>query len=169
MANLEDIGQNFKDFNTLNDKGMPTIIQNWGNELIAQMRNNLTQNKSNATSQLLQSMIGRVDTPPTGYNLIVSMLDYYVNVEEGQKAGTKVAQKDIYTWIQNKADIQSKIISKSPDRIAATRSLAYVITRKIYREGTQAKPFIRPALKQVTTDVLSKRISKYIVESLTGE
>ena len=168
MANLEDIGQNFKDFNTLNDKGIPSIIQNWGNELIAQMRNNLTQNKSNASSQLLQSMIGRVDTPPTGYNLIVSMLDYYINVEEGQKAGTKVAQKDIYTWIQNKADIQSKIISKSPDRIAATRSLAYVITRKIYREGTQAKPFIRPALKQVTTDVLSKRISKYIVESLTG-
>jgi hypothetical protein len=169
MATLEDIGKNFKDFTPSDNDGVTRIIQNWGNELIAQMRNNLTQNKSNATSQLLQSMIGRVDTPPTGYNLIVSMIDYYVNVEEGQKAGTKVAQKDIYTWIQNKADIQSKIISKSPDKIAATRSLAYVITRKIYREGTQAKPFIRPALKQVTTDVLSKRISKYIVDSLTGE
>jgi hypothetical protein len=169
MANLENIGQRFKEFDTLNDKGIPSIIQNWGNELIAQMRNNLTKNKSNASSQLLQSMIGEVTTPPTGYNLVVSMLDYYVNVEEGQKPGTKVAQKNIYKWIENKADIQNRIISKSPDRIAATRSLAYVITRKIFREGTQAKPFIRPALKQVTTDVLSKRISKYIVESLTGE
>ena len=168
METLDTIGGRFSEFNPIENKGINAIIQNWGNELIAQMRNNLTQNKSNATSQLLQSMIGRVDTPPTGYNLIVSMLDYYVNVEEGQKAGTKVAQKDIYKWIQNKADIQSKIISKSPDRIAATRSLAYVITRKIYREGTQAKPFIQPALKQVTTDVLSKRISKYIVDSLTG-
>jgi len=168
MATLEDIGKNFKDFTPSDNDGVNRIIQNWGNELITQMRNNLTQNKSNASGQLLQSMIGRVDTPPTGYNLIVSMLDYYVKVEEGQKAGTKVAQKDIYKWIQNKADIQSKIISKSPDRIAATRSLAYVITRKIYREGTQAKPFIQPALKQVTTDVLSKRISKYIVDSLTG-
>ena len=168
MATLDTIGKNFKDFTPSDNDGVTRIIQNWGNELITQMRNNLTQNKSNASGQLLQSMIGRVDTPPTGYNLIVSMLDYYVKVEEGQKAGTKVAQKDIYKWIQNKADIQSKIISKSPDRIAATRSLAYVITRKIYREGTQAKPFIQPALKQVTTDVLSKRISKYIVDSLTG-
>lgn len=169
MANLNDIGQNFKDFQTLNGKGIPSIIQNWGNELIAQMRNNLTQNKSNASSNLLQSMIGKVTTPSTGYDLIVSMEDYYINVEDGQKPGTKVAQKNIYEWIQNKADIQSRIISKSPDKIAATRSLAYVITRKIFREGTQAKPFIRPALKQVTTEVLSKRISKYIVESLTGK
>ena len=169
MANLEDIGNNFKEFNTLNEKGIPNIIQNWGNELIAQMRNNLTKNKSNASNQLLQSMIGKVTTPPTGYDLTVSMEDYYISVEDGQKPGTKVAQKNIYEWIENKADIQSKIISKSPDKIAATRSLAYVITRKIFREGTQAKPFIRPALKQVTTEVLSKRISKYIVESLTGE
>ena len=169
MANLEDIGNNFKEFNTLNEKGIPNIIQNWGNELIAQMRNNLTKNKSNASNQLLQSMIGKVTTPPTGYDLTVSMEDYYISVEDGQKPGTKVAQKNIYEWIENKADIQSKIISKSPDKIAATRSLAYVITRKIFREGTEAKPFIRPALKQVTTEVLSKRISKYIVESLTGE
>lgn len=169
MANLNDIGNNFKEFNTLNEKGIPNIIQNWGNELIAQMRNNLTKNKSNASSNLLQSMIGKVTTPPTGYDLTVSMEDYYINVEDGQKPGTKVAQKNIYEWIQNKSDIQNRIISKSPDKIAATRSLAYVITRKIFREGTQAKPFIRPALKQVTTEVLSKRISKYIVESLTGE
>jgi hypothetical protein len=169
MATLEDIGKNFKEFTPSYNDGVPRIIQNWGNELIAQMRNNLTQNKSNASSQLLQSMIGKVTTPSTGYDLTVSMEDYYVNVEDGQKPGTKVAQKNIYEWIQNKADIQSKIISKSPDRIAATKSLAYVITRKIYREGTQAKPFIRPALNQVTTDVLSKRISKYIVDSLTGE
>lgn len=168
MANLNDIGQNFKDFQTLNDKGIPSIIQNWGNELIAQMRNNLTQNKSNASSNLLQSMIGKVTTPPTGYDLTISMEDYYISVEDGQKPGTKVAQKNIYEWIQNKADIQSKIISKSPDKIAATKSLAYVITRKIFRVGTEARPFIRPALKQVTTEVLSKRISKYIVESLTG-
>lgn len=169
MANLEDIGQNFKDFETLNDKGIPSIVQNWGNELIAQMRNNLTKNKSNASNQLLQSMIGKVTIPPTGYDLTVSMEDYYINVEDGQKAGTKVAQKNIYEWIQNKADIQSKIISKSPDRIAATKSLAYVITRKIHREGTKAKPFASPALKQVTTQTLATRISEYIVESLTGK
>jgi hypothetical protein len=35
------------------------------------------------------------------------------------------------------ADIQVECISKSADRIAATRSLAYVIAKKIGREGTK--------------------------------
>lgn len=173
MANLEDIGNNFKEFNTLNEKGIPNIIQNWGNELIAQMRNNLTKNKSNASSNLLQSMIGKVTTPPTGYHLGVSMEDYWFYVENGRKptqaGGDGQLYKNIYEWIQNKADIQSKIISKSPDRIAATKSLAYVITRKIHREGTTARPFASPALKQVTTQTLATRISEYIVDSLTGD
>ena len=173
MPNLEDIGKGFKEFDTLNDKGISNIIQNFGNELIAQMRNNLTKNKSNASSQLLQSMIGEVTTPPTGYNLSIMMQDYWFYVENGRKptqgGGNGQLYKNIYEWIQNKADIQSKIISKSPDTIAATKSLAYVITRKIHREGTKARPFASPALKQVTTQTLATRISEYIVKSLTGE
>ena len=164
---LEDLGSNFNEFQPLNDKGIISIVQNWGNELIKQLQNNLLKNKTNASNSLSQSINPKITQPQGGYNLTVQMLDYYINVEEGQKAGTKVKQKDLIEWIQNKKDIQSRIISKSPDKIAATRSLAYVIQRKIYREGTTAKPFISPALKQVTTATLAKRISTYIVDSLT--
>ena len=173
MANLNDIGQNFKDFQTLNNKGIPSIIQNWGNELIKQLQNNLLKNKSNASSSLSQSITPEITQPATGYNLSIMMQDYWFYVENGRKptqgGGNGQLYKNIYEWIQNKADIQSKIISKSPDRIAATKSLAYVITRKIHREGTQAQPFASPALKQVTTQTLATRISEYIVDSLTGE
>ena len=173
MANLNDIGQNFKDFQTLNNKGIPSIIQNWGNELIKQLQNNLLKNKSNASSSLSQSITPEITEPATGYNLSIMMQDYWFYVENGRKptqgGGNGQLYKNIYEWIQNKADIQSKIISKSPDRIAATKSLAYVITRKIHREGTKARPFASPALKQVTTQTLATRISEYIVESLTGE
>ena len=167
MLTLEDVRKNAENLNPLDDKGIIAIVQNWGNELIKQLQNNLLKNKTNASNSLSQSIDPKITQPQGGYNLTVQMLDYYINVEEGQKAGTKVKQKDLIEWIQNKKDIQSRIISKSPDKIAATRSLAYVIQRKIYREGTTAKPFISPALKQVTTATLAKRISTYIVDSLT--
>jgi hypothetical protein len=173
MATLDTIGGRFSEFNPVENKGINAIIQNWGNELIKQLQNNLLKNKSNASSSLSQSITPQVTTPATGYNLSIMMQDYWFYVENGRKptqgGGSGQLYKNIYEWIQNKADIQSKIISKSPDRIAATKSLAYVITRKIHREGTQARPFASPALKQVTTQTLATRISKYIVESLTGE
>lgn len=173
MPNLEDIGKNFKDFTPSNNDGVTRIIQNWGNELIKQLQNNLLKNKSNASSSLSQSITPEISQPATGYNLSIMMQDYWFYVENGRKptqgGGNGQLYKNIYEWIQNKADIQSKIISKSPDRIAATKSLAYVITRKIHREGTKARPFASPALKQVTTQTLATRISEYIVESLTGE
>jgi hypothetical protein len=173
MATLDSIGKNFKDFTPSDNDGVSRIIQNWGNELIKQLQNNLLKNKSNASSSLSQSITPEITQPATGYNLSIMMQDYWFYVENGRKptqgGGSGELYKNIYEWIQNKADIQSKIISKSPDRIAATKSLAYVITRKIHREGTKAKPFVSPALKQVTTQTLATRISEYIVDSLTGE
>ena len=73
--------------------------------------------------------------------------------------------KNIYEWIQNKRPVQQKI-AQSPDRIAATKSLAYVIARKIGQKGTKAQPFVTPSLKQVTTQTLAQRIGRYIADTL---
>ena len=171
MATLEDIGKNFSDFQPQGDDGILRIIQNWGNELIKQLQNNLLKKKngssSNASGALSQSITPEVKAQQKGYNLSVMMEDYWFYVEEGRRSGKTPPIKNIYEWIQNKREIQSKFISKSTDRIAATKSLAYVIARKIGREGTRAKPFVSPALKQVTTQTLAKRISEHIVETLT--
>jgi hypothetical protein len=173
MATLDSIGKNFKDFTPSDNDGVSRIIQNWGNELIKQLQNNLLKNKSNASSSLSQSITPEITQPATGYNLSIMMQDYWFYVENGRKptqgGGSGELYKNIYEWIQNKRDLQVNVISKSPDRIAATKSLAYVITRKIHREGTKARPFVSPALKQVTTQTLATRISKYIVDSLTGD
>jgi len=167
MATLEDIGGKFKDFQPDADDGILRIIQNWGNELIKQLQNNLLKNKSNASSSLSQSIEPELKAQQKGYNLSIMMEDYWFYVEEGRRAGKTPPIKNIYDWIENKREIQSKFISKSTDTIAATKSLAYVIARKIGREGTRAKPFVSPALKQVTTQTLAKRISQHIVETLT--
>lgn len=166
---LEQIGKEYSDFNPSTDDGILRIVQNWGNELIAQMQNRLRSNKTNASSSLSQSIEPQIKGTQSGYRLTVLMQDYWFYVENGRKptksGGNGELYKNIYEWIQNKREIQMKI-SQSPDRIAATKSLAYVITRKIHREGTKAQPFVIPSLKKVTTQTLADRIAKYIAGNL---
>ena len=166
---LESIGKEYSDFNPSSDDGILRIVQNWGNELIAQMQNRLRANKTNASSSLSQSIEPQIKGTQSGYRLTVLMQDYWFYVENGRKptkgGGNGELYKNIYEWIRYKTPMQQKI-AQSPDRIAATKSLAYVITRKIHREGTKAQPFVTPSLKQVTTQTLAQRIGTYIADTL---
>jgi len=166
---LESIGKEYSDFNPSADDGILRIVQNWGNELIAQMQNRLRANKTNASSSLSQSIEPQIKGTQSGYRLTVLMQDYWFYVENGRKptkgGGNGELYKNIYEWIRYKRPMQQKI-AQSPDRIAATKSLAYVITRKIHREGTKAQPFVTPSLKQVTTQTLAQRIGRYIADTL---
>ena len=175
MLTLEQLGDRFSDWGSVSQRGIPEIIQNWGNQRIKALQNNLLKKRNGynsvASGKLYQDISGDVSTTPQGYNLSIKMQDYYFWVENGRKptqgGGNGELYKNIYEWITNKADLQSKVISKSKDKIAATKSLAYVITRKIHEKGTKARPFIAPAQKQVPTDILAKRISEFIIDSLT--
>lgn len=165
LDDLEKFGEKNRAFNPSEDDGILRIVQNWGNELIAQMQNRLRINKTNATSSLSQSIEPQIKGTQSGYRLTVLMQDYWQYVEEGRKPGKMPPIKNIYEWIRYKRPMQEKI-SQSPDRIAATKSLAYVIARKIGQKGTKAQPFVTPSLKQVTTQTLAQRIGRYIADTL---
>jgi len=165
LDDLEKFGDKNRAFNPSEDDGILRIVQNWGNELIAQMQNRLRINKTNATSSLSQSIEPQITGTQSGYRLTVLMEDYWQYVEEGRRAGKMPPIKNIYEWIRYKRPIQDKI-QQSPDKIAATKSLAYVIARKIGQKGTKAQPFVTPSLKQVTTQTLAQRIGRYIADTL---
>ena len=165
LDDLEKFGDKNRAFNPSEDDGILRIVQNWGNELIAQMQNRLRINKTNATSSLYESINPEIKGTQRGYRLTVLMEDYWQYVEEGRRAGKMPPIKNIYEWIRYKRPMQEKI-QQSPDKIAATKSLAYVIARKIGQKGTKAQPFVTPSLKQVTTQTLAQRIGKYIADTL---
>jgi len=165
LDDLEKFGDKNRAFNPSEDDGILRIVQNWGNELIAQMQNRLRINKTNATSSLSQSIEPQIKGTQSGYRLTVLMEDYWQYVEEGRRAGKMPPIKNIYEWIRYKRPMQDKI-QQSPDKIAATKSLAYVIARKIGQKGTKAQPFVTPSLKQVTTQTLAQRIGTYIADTL---
>ena len=165
LDDLEKFGDKNRAFNPSEDDGILRIVQNWGNELIAQMQNRLRINKTNATSSLYESINPEIKGTQRGYRLTVLMEDYWQYVEEGRRAGKMPPIKNIYEWIRYKRPMQDKI-QQSPDKIAATNSLAYVIARKIGQKGTKAQPFISNSLKKVTTQTLAQRIGKYIADTL---
>jgi len=165
LDDIEKFGDKNRAFNPSEDDGILRIVQNWGNELIAQMQNRLRINKTNATSSLYESINPEIKGTQSGYRLTVLMEDYWQYVEEGRKAGKMPPIKNIYEWIRYKRPMQDKI-QQSPDKIAATKSLAYVIARKIGQKGTKAQPFVTPSLKQVTTQTLAQRIGRYIADTL---
>src|SRR6056300_543264 len=116
---LEQIGKEYSDFNPSADDGILRIVQNWGNELIAQMQNRLRSNKTNASSSLSQSIEPRIkQASADNLRLTILMEDYWQYVEDGRRAGKMPPIKNIYEWIQNKRPVQQKI-AQSPDRIAA--------------------------------------------------
>ena len=165
LDDIEKFGDKNRAFNPSEDDGILRIVQNWGNELIAQMQKRLRINKTTATSSLSQSIEPQIKGTQRGYRLTVLMEDYWQYVEEGRKPGKMPPIKNIYEWIRYKRPIQDKI-QQSPDKIAATKSLAYVIARKIGQKGTKAQPFVTPSLKQVTTQTLAQRIGRYIADTL---
>lgn len=178
---LADIGKEYKEFEPSTDGGILDIIKNWGNELIQGFQKNLFKKRTYqgkrgpysanaiASGRLYQNIEPSFKSTEKGYKMTVTMMDYWEYVEYGrgktQGGGSGEVYKNIYQWIMNKPSMQ-KSIAQSADRIAATKSLAYVITRKIHREGTVAKPFIKPTFKEVTTQTLANRIAKYIADTL---
>jgi hypothetical protein len=164
---LSELGEDYKNFNPSGD-GLLRIVQNWGNELSENLRNTLRKSKTNASSVLSQS-IGSIAKPKQGgFKLTVEMESYYRYVEDGRKAGKRPPIQSIYEWIQNKKSVQT-LISRSTDRVKATRSLAYVISKKIAKHGTKAQPFIRQNVNDKSLQVLSDRIGEYIGKQLAGD
>ena len=173
MKTVEEIGKGWSSYNPESDDGILRIIQNWGNELISNFRSNLQKNKSLASNRLFSEIEPEITGTKTGYNLKIQMLDYWKYVENGRpptrtnSPSNPTLQKSIEEWIVNKG-IQVRT-SNNQDRRTAIKSLAYVIARKIHRNGTKARPFISPALTREMQQTLTDRIGKYIADTLAGE
>jgi len=167
MTTIDELGEAASNFNPQGDKFL-RIVQNWGNEVIANMRNNLRRNNALASKNLYQQIEAMPTFTPQGANLKIQMLEYWQFVEYGRRAGKMPPVSALIEYVQNKRELQTKI-ANARDRIAATKSLAYVIARKIGREGTKAQPFVQPALTQQTLQTLSDRLGQYLADSITAQ
>ncbi len=167
MTTIEQLGEAASNFNPQGDKFL-RIVQNWGQEIIENMRNNLRKHDALASKNLYQQIEAMPSFTPQGANLKINMLEYWQFVEYGRRAGKMPPIQSIYEYVQNKPQLQQKV-AQSKNRIAATKSLAYVIAKKIGKKGTKAQPFVAPAITDKTLQTLSDRLGQYLADSITAQ
>ena len=113
------------------------------NLFAAALKDRLEENGSNATHQLSNSIKDIVKFDGKYLTVSIQLEDYYKYVENGRKAGKFPPVDAIKKWITIKPVIPSGKNGKLPTE----NQLAYLIGRKIAREGTRANPFLAPTIR----------------------
>jgi hypothetical protein len=162
--------------------GVMKGLQSVGLEIVAEAKRNLERNGTNNRRTLSGS--GKVQKDKNGVDAGFFAKDseagYAAAVEYGRgptlkdNDGGPTLATSLKDWVRRKLGggfKGSKNAMKSAAVFAGMstekyiESVAYLIARKIHREGTKAQPFFAPAVKKVE-DKISDIIGKFINEAI---
>ena len=101
-------------------------------------RENLRASGAIATGRLRSSVNIRFTSDRLGA-LIGTNVNYAGDVEYGQKPGHWPNVGDLVRWVRKKITANLK----------ASRRIAYLVGRKIFQRGTEAKPYLFPAAEKI--------------------
>lgn len=101
-----------------------------GTQVKAQYKDKLKKGDHIATGKLYNSINYKITVTENGAKLYFTALDYWINIENGQKAGKMPELSVIKKWM----------IAK---KIPGGDKVAYQISRKIFKKGTKANPYLR--------------------------
>lgn len=141
------------------------------NLFAAALKDKLEENGSNATHQLSNSIKDIVKFDGKYLTVSIQLEDYWKWVENGRKAGKFPPVDAIKKWITIKPVIPRSKNGKLPTE----NQLAYLIGRKIAREGTRANPFLEPTIRDfklvdkiyaAVNNMLTDEINKAVSEEL---
>lgn len=141
------------------DKGLQAV----GLEIVNEAKRNLTQNKTNTTGRLRAS--GKVqkdkDGIDAGFFSKEGETGYAAAVEYGRgptrKGGDEVLtlRESLEAWVKKKfsmsggkSALKSAAVFSGMKTDAYIKSLAFLIARKIHRQGTKPQPFFAPAVQK---------------------
>ena len=113
-------------------------------QLASLYRSNLEESIASGT---LSNFTFRINLQGNYFEVIFLLPEYWQYVEYGRRAGKQPPIEAIEEWIRVKPIIPYAINGKVPD----TRQLAFLIARKIGREGTEGK-------KPLTNAMIMQRI-----------
>lgn len=143
--------------------GVNSIIQEWGNKLIEALRLKLKSNKSNASGSLSANIEPKIEPTSKGEKLIITMNEYWIDVEDGQAPGTMVSAKSLIQWMKEKRRYGAfkSAFDKKIESVIARK-----ISKNIYASGTKARPFIKPTVSQKRLNELSQNVADYFAANL---
>ncbi len=119
-------------------------LNRFADTFIELARANLTNNNSNASYALYDSMEKIVEVGEDYYSVKISLEDYWVFTENGRGPGKFPPPDAIRRWIEVKPVEPSPINGRTP----TVDQLTFLISRKIANEGTPPQPFFQPAVDE---------------------
>lgn len=143
-----------------------SVLARHGDRLVDRLRQELIREGKQDTGELIQSIQFTVD----GLTLTINMVEYAQWVDQGRSPNSKFPPvQAIRGWVQRKGlrtDSSSSLEQQQ-------RSLAYLIGRKIARDGIPPTNFIDNAItpkviKELENDIV-KEIEDNIEDYIVGE
>ena len=97
------------------------------------------------------------------YSIIIDVPAYWKYIERGRQAGSKMPPIDaIENWIEVKRIVPKEINGKVP----TIRQLAFLISRKISRDGIPAKPYLQNAIQTTSKAVITDTMKEYMTKQI---
>lgn len=111
-------------------------------------KRNLEKDGRKASGTLIDSIEVQLHSTNTTITAVLSVADYYWYVENGRKAGKMPPIEKILKWIEDKPVIPRE----GPNgKLPTERQLAFLIARKIGREGYDGKPSLQETIDEVNS------------------
>lgn len=140
-------------------------IQPFAEKLLQLYRAELKQQGINASSQLSRSATTVVEMNGTKLQISLNLEPYWKYVEYGRRPGKMPPIDAIAEWIRIKPIIPEPINGKVPD----TRQVAFLIARKIGREGIEGRKPLTNIIYSDTVETLINDIKSAITQQLKQE
>ena len=154
------------------------VLNDFGKELVEVYIKNIEERGINASKNLANSVSYEIHVGDREMGVDISLADYWKYVEYGRKAGKFPPLDSIERWIEVKGikpmtRTQSSVkrwtqhqgeIRKNDGSIPGIKSLAYLIGRKIAKEGIQPRPILTTAVDEVF-----KRFDEALNEAVTQD
>jgi hypothetical protein len=148
-----------------------------GGLTVQRLGEGLSENNTDASGDLKKSISFKIRSSSKKIELDITMLDYWGAVDEGRKAGKQPPIDKIKEWLSY-PNVRDKIRFGQSDAQfteSEQNSLAYLIAKKIGREGTKGNNFatnvfesslITNELPEVLTDAIVEDADAILTELL---
>lgn len=183
---LDDIASNKSNYTKGGAGAYSSVVKKlmtaFGEAVVGDLVANLKKNNSVASGNL-ESSINYTITEGTQIVFELNLLDYYQYVDQGRKPGRFPPEKPILEWIGYKRLNPTKkyaspvlkggLKPKALSNISQMKSLAFLIRRKIAREGIKATNFYSDVINDKTLNqfitVLKEATRRDILIQLSRE
>lgn len=150
---------------TLKWENVSRVLNEFGREFVEVYRNRLASDNVNTTQASLSKSVRHYEVRGSNWIAVdIELLDYWKYVEYGRRAGKWPPLSAIEQWIRIKPIVPRAYGGKKPP---TTKSLAYLIARKIGLEGIRPRPLFAKTLDSLMRS-FDKALSEAVAQDVDG-